>query len=43
MIKETDGDRFEAMRCLNQDLTFEATKKNLNFGKLTLEHSRCVL
>ena len=27
MIKETDGDRFEAMRCLNQDLTFEATKK----------------
>ena len=28
MIKETDGDRFEAMRCLNQDLTFEATKKD---------------
>ncbi len=27
MIKETDGDRFEAMRCLNQDLTFEAAKK----------------
>lgn len=27
MIKETDGDRFEAMRCLNQELTFEATKK----------------
>lgn len=23
MIKETDGDRFEAMRCLNQELTFE--------------------
>lgn len=27
MIKETDGDRFEAMRSLNQELTFEATKK----------------
>lgn len=31
MIKETDGDRFEAMRSLNQNLTFEATKKNLIF------------
>ena len=27
MIKETDGDRFEAMRSLNQELTFEAVKK----------------
>ncbi len=27
MIKETDGDRFEAMRCLNQELTFEAAKR----------------
>ena len=27
MIKETDGDCFETMRCLNQNLTFEATKK----------------
>lgn len=37
MIKETDGDRFEAMRCLNQELTFEAAKKeferrNVEFG-----------
>lgn len=37
MIKETDGDRFEAMRCLNQELTFEAAKKefelrNVDFG-----------
>ncbi|MDO4265949.1 MAG: putative DNA binding domain-containing protein [Eubacteriales bacterium] len=37
MIKETDGDRFEAMRSLNQDLTFEAVKKefalrNVEFG-----------
>ncbi len=38
MIKETDGDRFEAMRCLNQELTFEATEKefklcNVDFGR----------
>ena len=37
MIKETDGDRFEAMRSLNQELTFEAAKKefdlrNIEFG-----------
>ncbi|MCM1091736.1 MAG: putative DNA binding domain-containing protein [Muribaculum sp.] len=37
MIKETDGDRFETMRCLNQELTFEAIKKefalrNVDFG-----------
>ena len=29
MIKETDGDRFEAMRSLNQELTFEAVKKGI--------------
>jgi len=33
MIKETDGDRFEAMRCLNQGLTFEATKKEFELRK----------
>ena len=33
MIKETDGDRFEAMRCLNQDLTFETTKKEFDLRK----------
>ncbi len=27
MIKETDGDRFESMRCLNQELTFEDAQK----------------
>ncbi len=37
MIKETDGDRFEAMRSLNQELTFGAAKKefdlrNVEFG-----------
>ena len=34
MIKETDGDRFEAMRSLNQDLTFDATKKEFNIRKI---------
>lgn len=28
------------MRCLNQNLTFEATKKNLNFEKLILDFSK---
>lgn len=37
MIKETDGDHFEDMRCLNQELTFEALKRefelrNVDFG-----------
>lgn len=37
MIKETDGDRFEAMRSLNQELSFEAAKhefhlRNVEFG-----------
>lgn len=34
MIKETDGDRFEAMRCLNQELTFEAAKKEFALRKV---------
>lgn len=37
MIKETDGDCFEAMRCLNQDLTFEATKKEFELRKTDFE------
>jgi len=37
MIKETDGDRFEVMRSLEQELSFEATAKefkcrNIDFG-----------
>lgn len=37
MIKETDGECFEAMRSLNQELTFDAVKKefehrNIDFG-----------
>ena len=37
MIKETDGDHFEDMRCLNQELTFEALKRefelrNVDYG-----------
>lgn len=34
MIKETDGDRYEAMRCLNQELTFEAAKKEFELRKV---------
>lgn len=34
MIKETDGDRFETMRCLEQELTFEATEQEFHFRKL---------
>ena len=34
MIKETDGDRFEAMRSLNQDLTFVAAKKEFKLRKI---------
>lgn len=34
MIKETDGDRFEAMRCLNQELTFEAAKKEFTLRQV---------
>ena len=41
MIKETDGDRFEAMRSLNQYLSFEACKKeftlrSVKFGALQM-------
>lgn len=31
MIKETDGDRFETMRCLEQELTFDAAEKEFGF------------
>lgn len=34
MIKETDGDRFEAMRCLNQELTFDTAKKEFDLRKV---------
>ena len=30
MIKETDGDRFDKMRSLNQDLTFQAAEKEFS-------------
>ena len=36
MIKETDGDRFETMRCLDQGLTFEDTKKEFQFHEIEL-------
>ena len=43
MIKETDGDRFEAMRSLNQELTFNAVKKafeqrNVDFDAVSYTH-----
>lgn len=34
MIKETDGERFEAMRSLNQELTFEAVKKEFELREV---------
>ena len=34
MIKETDGDRFETMRCMEQELTFDATEKEFQFRKV---------
>ena len=34
MIKETDGDRFEAMRSLNQELTFDTAKKEFDLRKV---------
>jgi ATP-dependent DNA helicase RecG len=42
MIKETDGDSFEEMRSLDQDLTFEATQKefserNILFGPIQMK------
>lgn len=42
MIKETDGDRFEEMRSLEQNLTFESAKKifaerNVKFGSTQMK------
>lgn len=37
MIKETDGDRFEVMRSLNQELTFEAVKKEFELRKVEFD------
>lgn len=34
MIKETDGDRFETMRCLDQELTFEAAEKEFQLRQI---------
>lgn len=34
MIKETDGDSFEDMRSMNQELTFKSTKKEFNLRKV---------
>ena len=37
MIKETDGDRFEEMRSLEQSLTFESAKKTFTKRNVTFE------
>lgn len=47
MIKETDGDSFENMRSINQELTFEATKKefekrNVVFGQPQMQTLKIV-
>ncbi len=36
MIKETDGDRFEVMRSLNQELTFKAVQKEFELREIEL-------
>ena len=33
-VPATDGDRFEAMRCLEQELTFDAAEKEFGFRKV---------
>lgn len=40
MIKETDGDHFESMRCMNQELTFEATRKEFERRNIQLGSSQ---
>ncbi len=40
MIKETDGDSFEDMRSINQELTFETTKKEFEVRKVTFGQSQ---
>jgi ATP-dependent DNA helicase RecG len=37
MIKESDGDHFEEMRCLEQHLTFEQTKKEFTSRNIPFE------
>lgn len=41
MIKETDGDSFEAMRSLEQALTFSAAEKSSRSGVLPLTGPEC--
>jgi ATP-dependent DNA helicase RecG len=40
MIKETDGDKFEAVRSLNQELTFEYTKTVFKSNNSTLNQAQ---
>ncbi len=40
MIKETDGDSFESMRSLEQDLTFEATKEQFQKRNIPFDDTK---
>ena len=40
MIKDTDGDHFETMRSLDQELTFKATEKEFSFRKVEFEQQQ---
>lgn len=40
MIKETDGDNFENMRSLNQELTFEFAKKEFDVRKIPFSETQ---
>ena len=40
MIKETDGDCFESLRCLNQELTFEAAKKEFQLRNIDFDSAK---
>ncbi len=40
IIKETDGDSFENMRSLNQDLSFDAASKEFRDRKVSFEASQ---
>lgn len=40
MIKETDGDCFESLRCLNQELTFEVAKEEFQLRNVDFDSAK---
>ncbi len=40
MIKETDGDSYEDLRSLNQDLSFETLKRRVDKAGIVLENRK---